>query len=93
MFSRGLRDSPKLANNECLTLATANKTLRCINNYDAFWCVVNFELRGKLFREENSIDVYGNIRFLAALVVNVGMLMSYQTFQQGWGADTVSESR
>jgi len=54
---------------------------------------VNFELRDKLFREENSIDFYGNIRFLAALVVNVGMLMSYQTFQQGWGADTVSESR
>jgi hypothetical protein len=54
---------------------------------------VNFELRGKLFGEENSIDFHSNIRFLAALVVNVEVLMPYQTFQQGWGSDAAAESR
>ena len=34
----------------------------------AFWCVVNFGLCGKIFREENSIDIYRDIRFLAALM-------------------------
>jgi hypothetical protein len=71
-------------NSDLLSLATlGSATLlvswRCINNCGAFRSVVNFGLCDESFLGENSMDVHSNIRFLAALMLNVEVLMSYQT--------------
>jgi hypothetical protein len=41
--------------------------------------VVNFGLCDEIFLGENSMDIHSNIRSLAALMLNVDVLMSYQT--------------